>query len=32
MDQKLLHMLGVGDEVLSRGAIWGQEFHVFLQN
>ena len=31
MDQKLLHMLGVGNGAPSRGAIWGQDFHVFLQ-
>ena len=31
MDQKLLHMLGVGDGAPSRGAIAGQDFHAFLQ-
>ena len=31
MDQKLLHVLGVGDAVPSREAIGGQDFHVFLQ-
>ena len=30
MDQKLLHMLGVGDGALCRGQ-GGQDFHVFLQ-
>ena len=29
MDQKLLHMLGVGNGAPSRGAIWGQDFHVY---
>ena len=32
MDQKLLHMLGVGDEAPSRGAIGGKIFMFFYKN